>query len=248
MEFNLTKKIIKENNFDLIHINTTSSTMNDAKKYFDKNEINAVIIADEQTRGRGRLGNKWVSNKGNLFCSIVMKVDIPINEYYVFNIISAVSIKSAIESFGIRNIQFKWPNDIYYKNKKLGGIILESYNSDKKNKYVIIGLGVNFSSSPNFDKYQTTHLKKFVEIKNRFIFYNSFLNYFFYNLNNIKRIKKNIFKEYVNSLMFLNSNIEIISNDKSSMNGIFVGINEDGSLILKHDEKLYSIYSGYIKL
>ena len=148
MDFNKIKNILKNNNYEFIHFNTTTSTMYEAKLHLEKFQSNVVVIADEQTRGRGRRGNKWISPAGNIYCSIALNNKIPVKEYFLFSVLTAISIKLTLENLGVNKVNFKWPNDIFFENKKFGGIILESYKSAKNNKYVIIGIGINFLSSP----------------------------------------------------------------------------------------------------
>ena len=57
--------------------------------------------------------------------------NIPIGEYYFFSMLTAISIKFTLKNLGVNGIKFKWPNDIFFENNKLGGMILETYNSKK---------------------------------------------------------------------------------------------------------------------
>ena len=180
MNFNKIENIIKNNNCNFIHFNSTTSTMEEAKQYLKKFQSNVVVTADEQTNGRGRRGNKWISSPGNIYCSIALNNTIPINEYFIFSMITSISVKLALENLGINQINFKWPNDIFFKNKKFGGMILETYKSVKNNKYAIIGIGINYSSSPTIKNYNTTHMKRFTEIKNKLIFLDNFFKNFFF--------------------------------------------------------------------
>ena len=82
MDFNKIENILINNNCDFIHFNSTTSTMDEAKIHLEKFQSNVVVIADEQTRGRGRRGNKWISPKGNLYCSIALSNTFAIDEYY----------------------------------------------------------------------------------------------------------------------------------------------------------------------
>ena len=246
MGFSNIENILKNNNCNFIHFNSTTSTMEEAKQHLEKFQSDVVVIADEQTSGRGRRGNKWISTPGNIYCSIAINNSIPIKDYFLFSILSAVSIKSTIENFGVKEVKFKWPNDILFENKKFAGLKLETYNSVKNNKYVIIGIGINFFSSPTIEHYKTTHIKQFLKIKNKFIFLDYFFtNFFFYWHNYIKQ-KKIIFSIFENSLLFLNKKIEINIGENQSIQGIFKGIRNDGSLILYKDDKLLSVYSGNI--
>ena len=241
------ENILQKNSCNYIHLNSTKSTMDDAKKYLEKFHSNVVILADEQQNGKGRRGNIWISPPGNIYCSIVLNNTIPINEYYLFSMLTAVSVKLTLEDLGSNEIKFKWPNDFFLKNNKFGGMILETHNSKKDNKYVIIGIGINFSSSPSIADYKTTFIKKFVKINNKLIFLYNFLNNFFFYWHNYNEQKKEIFSKFYNSLMFLNEKI-VINTGNRSIKGIFKGIKYDGSLILEKDSELVSIYSGNIKI
>ena len=113
-------------------------------------------------------------------------------------------------------------------------------------KYAIIGIGINFSSAPLVNNYQTTYIERFINIDNKFIFLDGFFNNFFFYWHNYIAQKKNIFSKFQGSLLFLDEKIKIYINDSKSIEGIFKGINSDGSLILNNNDKLISIYSGSI--
>ena len=248
MNHNKIENILNIYNCNYIHLNSTNSTMFDVRKYLEKINSNIVILADEQKKGKGRRGNIWLSPPGNIYCSIAINNTIPVNEYFLFSMLTAVSVKFTLKNLGVDEIKFKWPNDIFYKNNKFGGIILETFKSSANKKYVIIGVGINFDSSPTIEGYKTTHIRKFVKINNKLIFLYDFFNNFFFYWNNYNKKKKEIFSKFYNSLMFINKKIEINTFDNSRIKGIFKGIKNDGSLILEADNKLLSIYSGSIKL
>ena len=126
-------------------------------------------------------------------------------------------------------------------------MIIEPYSLNKDNKYVIIGIGINFLSSPLTCMYQTTYIKKFIQIKNKSIFLEIFFKNFFFNWKNYTKEKNIIVSKFKNSLMYLNQRIEIKTNSNKKIVGTFKGINNDGSLILDKGDKLVSIYSGSIK-
>ena len=238
------EKILINNQFKFINFKTTNSTMDEAKKYLKDFQSNLVVLTDQQTAGRGRRGNKWISPPGNIYCSIVISNSFSLNEYFIFSMLTLVSVKKTLEEFGFYKTKFKWPNDIFFNNKKFGGIILEPLKINMKN-FAIIGLGINFISSPIVNSYHTTYLKEFININNKFFFLEKFFDKIFFYLNNVYNIKKHINEEFTNSLMFLNKKIVIDSNNKK-LSGIFKGINDDGSLVLYSEKKRISIYSGNI--
>jgi len=132
-----------------------------------KNNIstNGIVSAETQTNGRGRYGNKWISKKGNIFLSFYKKIklqrDIIKYQYKVLKIVKNFLIKKGLKE---QNIQIKDPNDILINNKKICGILVESYKNNKS-LFVIAGIGLNLASSPNLKKYRTTFLNKYLKKK-----------------------------------------------------------------------------------
>lgn len=132
-----------------------------------KNNISTdgIVSAEIQTNGRGRYGNKWISKKGNIFLSFYKKIklqrDIIKYQYKVLKIVKNFLIKKGLKE---QNIQIKDPNDILINNKKICGILVESYKNNKS-LFVIAGIGLNLVSSPNLKKYKTTFLNKYLKKK-----------------------------------------------------------------------------------
>ena len=132
-----------------------------------KNNISTdgIVSAEIQTNGRGRYGNKWISKKGNIFLSFYKKIklqrDIIKYQYKVLKIVKNFLIKKGLKE---QNIQIKDPNDILINNKKVCGILVESYKNNKS-LFVIAGIGLNLVSSPNLKKYKTTFLNKYLKKK-----------------------------------------------------------------------------------
>lgn len=121
-----------------------------------------VVISDKQIRGRGRQHNKWFSPEGNLYMSILirpkdMSLAIP-TIIPAFTYIGALSCVKGIYDVCSVRTTLKWPNDIVYMDKKLGGVLTETRISGKEIVFVIVGIGLNIN----------TDIKEFPEeIKNR---------------------------------------------------------------------------------
>jgi BirA family biotin operon repressor/biotin-[acetyl-CoA-carboxylase] ligase len=112
----------------------------------------SLVVADEQSSGKGRSGRKWHTNPGSAlaFSLIVTKTALPITHYAGF---SAVSVTQALSSFTSSEIQIKWPNDILLKGKKICGILTETVWSGNSPTGVIMGIGVNiFKTSLEIDE------------------------------------------------------------------------------------------------
>jgi len=246
---NKIKKIIHDNNYEFIHIKSTTSTMIEVKNYLNQNNKNCIFLSDLQTEGRGQRGNLWVSSEGNMYCSMSFNNFLEINDYFLYNVLIAVSIKLSLEKFGAKKIKFKWPNDLFYEKSKFGGIISEVYNINDNKKYIITGFGININSCPNLINISSTYVKSFCLVDNVGKFLIVFFDILFHYLNDlINKGSQNLINIFKNSLMFKNENIEISLPNKSVIKGVFKDINIDGSLKLETNGNVRNIYNGSIKV
>ncbi len=108
-----------------------------------------AVFAESQTRGRGRLGRKWVSPpKSGLWLSILLRPDLRPQETTRLTIASATALRRAIELLTGLQPNIKWPNDILVRGRKVAGILTElSAELDRVN-YVVLGIGVNVNMNP----------------------------------------------------------------------------------------------------
>ncbi len=103
-----------------------------------------LVIADEQTAGRGRLMREWHSSKGTgIWMSLILKPHLPPQKAPQFTLITAVAVVQAIEEVTDLSPQIKWPNDILINNKKVTGILTELQAESDKINSIIIGIGMN---------------------------------------------------------------------------------------------------------
>ena len=145
--------------FKLFSYEEVDSTNNIAMNLIKtKNYNNGFIVASSQKKGRGRRGRKWISKKGNLFTSIFfhLKNNYPTVEQ--FTLINALINFDIIKKYcGRKKISYKPPNDIYINKKKVCGILQEVVTKNK-NKYLIVGIGINLITSPKLKKYFSTSI------------------------------------------------------------------------------------------
>ncbi|RJQ19999.1 MAG: biotin--[acetyl-CoA-carboxylase] ligase [Nitrospiraceae bacterium] len=103
-----------------------------------------VVIAEEQSQGRGRLGREWISPPGvNLYFTVLLRPPFPPREAPVFTLAAAASVVSAIRDYAGIRAGIKWPNDILIGKKKAGGILLEMKAHEGKIELLLIGIGLN---------------------------------------------------------------------------------------------------------
>lgn len=104
----------------------------------------SVILAEQQTAGRGRRGKTWVSPfAANIYLSIVWDFEQGAQALEGLSLAVGVAVKRALNARGVESVQLKWPNDIYVDGQKLGGILLEMIGDPAGHCSVIIGVGIN---------------------------------------------------------------------------------------------------------
>jgi len=216
-------------NFDKIE-----STNDFARKLITDHKIlKGIVTADEQTKGRGRFGNTWKSPKGNLYFSIffpILRSSLKKVQFLV-----QLQVGKILKSYGVRNISLKWPNDIYVKDKKICGILQESIIFNKF--FLIIGIGINIKSSPKIKKYPTTYLNK--EVKEKIgisDLIEKLKKAFDTNIIDKKYSFKKIVSEWNKHTFKKNKFINFKINNKI-YKGIYRGINNNGALILEHNNR-----------
>lgn len=130
-----------------------------------------LVIAKEQINGRGRLGRKWISSKGQgIYFSLVLKPEMALEEAFMFNQVIALSIINVINKYLNKNtLEIKWPNDIIINNKKIAGILTETSGELEKVDYIIIGVGINLNNKLMDIKANNHSLYKEVESKIAFV-------------------------------------------------------------------------------
>lgn len=134
-----------------IHLEETESTNNYIKNELltESKEDDIIIVStDHQTAGKGQRGNNWESEKGkNLTFSILFHpTDIEANQQFIISQFTSLAIKDTLSQY-TKDISIKWPNDIYWKNKKICGILIENSLIDTTIASSIIGIGLNINQT-----------------------------------------------------------------------------------------------------
>jgi BirA family transcriptional regulator, biotin operon repressor / biotin---[acetyl-CoA-carboxylase] ligase len=180
----------------IIKFKSVQSTNDKSIKLIQKyKHTSGLVVSEIQTKGKGTMGKKWISKKGNIFITIFFKVDFTKYNIKNFLIINAKIIKKVLKSYTKKSIMIKKPNDLLIENKKICGILQEviEYNNDK---FLITGIGINTFIAPCNKKLISTcldnHTKKIIK--------------------NVKIIKnlKNVYEKMINDLN--NNNFTYIKN------------------------------------
>lgn len=147
-----------------IHFEIIDSTNQYLKDNYLGLDNLTFVSSDIQTKGRGRNNRNWMSEKGNLMFSVLIKDEQLFDKYKALSIVSAYTIIESLKELGINNLSIKWPNDVYYQSNKLCGILLESVSTDRLN-CLIIGIGLNVNTDNFQGDYivEPTSLKKIIK-------------------------------------------------------------------------------------
>ena len=172
----------------ILKFNNVKSTNDEAIKLIKSNKfLLGLVSANSQTNGRGTMGKKWISYKGNIFISIFFKVNlikIKIENYLIINV---KIIKKILQEYTKKIIKIKKPNDLLIDGKKICGILQEVIDH-KKEKYLITGIGINTKIAPVNKDFKSTSLKihSRKDISNKIIISKIKKNYenLIYDINN----------------------------------------------------------------
>ncbi len=168
---NVIKRHFKNNPFKEIEYFETITSTNDYLKNKNIENYPVAVIANEQTKGRGRRGNKvFHSPKNNgIYFSFAFKSEIEIKMITYLTIVTAISVCNAIKEVSDLEVDIKWINDIYYKKQKIGGILTEAIFEAEVGKIekIIIGIGLNVLSKNNLPKELESKVVALNEISNK---------------------------------------------------------------------------------
>jgi len=114
----------------------------------DNAPAGTVVIAETQTSGKGRLGRKWISPKGNLYFSVILRPDIPLYRAPLITLMGAVAVVSAIRKECQVNAVIKWPNDVLLSGKKVCGLLTEMSAEQDRIRHIVLGIGVDVNMDP----------------------------------------------------------------------------------------------------
>jgi len=199
-----------------------------------------IVVSDEQVKGRGRSNHLWMSEKGNLYFSFIIKDNVARMDVFKYIVNNSMAIIRLLRGFNIKS-EIKYPNDILVEDKKICGILIESYGSLEID-YVVVGVGININQlyfkELNDKAVSMRNILNF-EIDNDKVL-EKFITY--YNqLDGIPFVK--LFDEYLRCSMIIGK--------KANIKGtvyLIKGINEEGKLIVENNNNIEYINLNEISI
>lgn len=241
------------NDYHLLSYDVLDSTNDEARRLAEGGGSHgAVVWARRQTAGRGRMGREWVSADGNLFVSMLLSPDKPLEKCAQLSFVTALALIETLDGIvpETKDLTCKWPNDVLYKGKKIAGILLESFTAmnpfGREVTWIIVGVGVNIDSYPEHVLFPAACLRDAgVEIISAKIVLSRFLSHFMaqYDLW-AKRGFAPVQKAWAKRAYGIGCDTEVMIGDEEIC-GVFEGIDASGQLLLRNaDGKRISILAG----
>lgn len=144
LKYNLNTRIVGKRIFCYDNVDSTNNIARELSRKINIEGL--VVFAESQSNGRGRMSKSWISPRGGLYLSLVLKPKNSLKEIMKFYLLSSVAVAKAIRKVSGINCLIKWPNDIVVNDKKIAGILTESSIRNHKIEFLILGIGVNVNT------------------------------------------------------------------------------------------------------
>ena len=216
----------------IFHFQEVETTMDKAKTLVKKSASHlSVVIAENQTTGRGRMDRKWFSSKGGLWFTLILKPQIPPSLAYIYNFAASLSLSKSLRKLFDLDIFVKWPNDLLLNGKKLAGLLSEMATRGDMIEYINIGIGLNINNMPQKYEPKAISLKDVLN-KNlsRKLILETFLDDFETRIQTIEC--KEIISEWKKMTSTIGSQVRIETLTEV-FEGLAIDVDETGTLIIK---------------
>lgn len=223
-----------------------SSTMDEARKeadYLNANE-HLMLVADKQSNGRGQKGRKWASEAGGIYFTIASSINssFDLSGYSLF---VGILINKTLSEFNVET-KLKWPNDIFDTDgRKIAGVLIETYKN-KEQQILLTGIGINLSNTPDVD-IEANSISNLSERKLRRIdILSAFEKYFESDINIFLEKSFSEYNYAWNELNYFRNKNITFDNGEKKLNGISIGVDKKGRILIQNNNEKYSFVSGNI--
>lgn len=233
------------------YFKSIDSTNTFAKNIAPKSDEGMVIISDEQSSGKGRVGREWISKENEgIYFSIILKPDIDIMNASFLTQVAGAAMVSSLEKMGVEST-IKWPNDIIVNGKKISGILTEMSAEIDQISYIVVGIGVNLynqSFEEEIESKATSLKKEGYDIDKK-----EFLQKFFLEFEDLYKEFLSGDKESTISILRKKSAVldkEVYIIDRTGKTKVYArDIDENGNLLVeKENGSIETIFTGEISI
>jgi BirA family biotin operon repressor/biotin-[acetyl-CoA-carboxylase] ligase len=218
--------------YNIQYFPEVSSTMDTARELARKKCPDfTVVIAARQTRGRGRLNRRWLSDDGGIYFTMVLRPQVPVQLSFRVNFLASLTLARVIREMLQIDARVKWPNDILVDERKISGMLSELEAEADRIFFINIGMGINVNNDPSAAEPGASSLKK---IAGREISRKDLLARFLETFSDCmkKADFENVISEWKKHTVTLGRQVRIVTQREESK-GLAVDVDENGALILE---------------
>jgi BirA family biotin operon repressor/biotin-[acetyl-CoA-carboxylase] ligase len=238
-------------NIPIIWLDSVDSTNLYAINNFAGLPDGTAVAAHTQTAGRGRLGRKWLATPGQNIClSYVIKH--PVEPFYHASaVVSLAALKTIRAELAVPGLWIKWPNDIYYKDKKIAGVLCEGKIQDGKIIGIVAGIGINVNTPQSALDLIDQPATSMAVIAAQNFNVTQVAELLVKALDECCQAWRNdpavIFQDWKNENRLIGKTVEA-EYQGSMVTGKITDINDDGSVTFTHGHHNYCLISGDIRI
>jgi BirA family biotin operon repressor/biotin-[acetyl-CoA-carboxylase] ligase len=216
------------------HFQEVETTMDTAKRLAGEGAPHlSCVVAEHQTKGRGRLNREWVSARGGLWFTLILKPPEPPPLVYTYNFAASLSLSRVLNQLFNVDISVKWPNDLLLGKEKLAGMLSEMETRGDMVQFLVIGIGINVNNDPSNRKFKAVSLKNVLKKKvSRKQILTAFLLEFKNRIQNMNAPE--IIAQWKEQTSTIGSRVRVETFD-SFHEGTAVDVDETGALIIEDD-------------
>ena len=231
--------------FHVVKFKQIDSTNNYLKNSYKLLNNFTFVVADYQSKGKGRNDRVWSSEEGqNLMFSFLIKDQDLLKKFSALSIISAVEVAKLLEEYQIKGVSIKWPNDVLIGDKKVCGILLEGQILE----YLVVGIGLNVNQKVFPDGLRRPATSLSLEANEDFNIDELEQKLFSNIVKDLSNLNEEQCLDYFRSHNFLlNKRVKVLANDQPFI-GEVVGIDDNFFLQIKTSDMLLHIDSGEIEI
>lgn len=194
-----------------------------------------VVIAEYQEKGRGRLNRSWLSQRGGLWFTIILRPDLPTQLSFKVNFAASLCLAQTLNRLFNINVRVKWPNDILVDNKKLVGLLSEMETRGDMVSFVNVGIGINVNNQPGIEQPDAVSISTLVGQKvSRVEILSQFLASFQAILENM--LEKNIIELWKRHSSTIGQRVRIETINER-FEGVALDVDDSGALVLMNDDQ-----------
>lgn len=238
---------------DTIFLDKTDSTNKVLKESAEALSEGAMVIAGEQTAGRGRMERSWSSPKGEgIWMSFLLRPQLPPAECSGLTLVTALALTRALRNVTGLDLMIKWPNDVVCNGKKIAGILTEMSTKDMEVDYIVVGVGINVGTMEFPDEIRNTasslYLEGSKELSHK-VMIKEFCREFeqvypaYIKTGNMSTLRA----EYEALLVNLGRTVSVIEEGNAHI-GEAIGVNDEGELLFKCNSEITAIRAGEVSV